>query len=121
MSLISEVEVVVMEVLWQQVLCSVDDVVVVLVYCDWVELIIKILFNCLLIKGVIVVECDGWCYLYCLLLQCQVWVEVQSQDFIGCVFEGCVVLLVVYFSECGQLSVQDIVDLKKLIQELDYD
>jgi predicted transcriptional regulator len=46
-------------------------------------------------------------------------VEAQSQDFIGRVFEGRVAPLVAHFSERGQLSAQDIAELKKLIQELD--
>ncbi len=45
--------------------------------------------------------------------------ETQSQDFIGRVFDGRVAPLVAHFSERGQLSAQDIAELKKLIQEMD--
>lgn len=57
-----------MDVLWCNYLLGVDEVVVVLVDCDWVEFIIKMLFNCLLIKGVISVSCDGCCYCYMFVL-----------------------------------------------------
>ncbi|MFX7784431.1 BlaI/MecI/CopY family transcriptional regulator, partial [Acinetobacter baumannii] len=72
-------------------------------------------------KGAIAAERDGRRYLYRPLLQRQAWVAAQSQDFIGRVFEGRVAPLVAHFSERGQLSAQDITELKKLIQELDHD
>ena len=100
---------------------SADDVVAALAHRDWAEPTIKTLLNRLLTKGAIAAERDGRRYLYRPLLQRQAWVEAQSQDFIGRVFEGRVAPLVAHFSERGQLSAQDIAELKKLIQELDHD
>ena len=97
------------------------DVVAALAHRDWAEPTIKTLLNRLLTKGAIAAERDGRRYLYRPLLQRQAWVEAQSQDFIGRVFEGRVAPLVAHFSERGQLSAQDIAELKKLIQELDHD
>jgi len=121
MTPISEAEAGVMEVLWHQAPRSADGVVAALARRDWAEPTIKTLLNRLLTKGAIAAERDGRRYLYRPLLQRQAWVEAQSQDFIGRVFEGRVAPLVAHFSERGQLSAQDIAELKKLIQELDHD
>ena len=121
MSAISEAEAVVMEVLWQQSPRSADDVVAALAHRDWAEPTIKTLLNRLLTKGVIAAERDGRRYLYVPVVQRQAWVEAQSQAFIGRVFDGRVAPLVAHFSERGQLTAQDIAELKKLIQELDHD
>ncbi|AWH54544.1 BlaI/MecI/CopY family transcriptional regulator [Stenotrophomonas sp. ESTM1D_MKCIP4_1] len=119
MSPISEAEAVVMEVLWQQSPRSAEDVVAALAHREWAEPTIKTLLNRLLTKGAIAAERDGRRYLYQPLLQRQAWVEAQSQDFIGRVFDGRVAPLVAHFSERGQLTAQDIAELKKLIQEMD--
>jgi predicted transcriptional regulator len=121
MSQISEAEAVVMDVLWRSHPLGADEVVAALADRDWAEPTIKTLLNRLLTKGAIAAERDGRRYLYRPLLQRQAWVEAQSQDFIGRVFEGRVAPLVAHFSERGQLSAQDIAELKKLIQELDHD
>ncbi|AWH30301.1 MULTISPECIES: BlaI/MecI/CopY family transcriptional regulator [Stenotrophomonas] len=119
MSAISEAEAIVMEVLWQQSPRSADDVVAALAHRNWAEPTIKTLLNRLLTKGAIAAERDGRRYLYLPLLQRQAWVDMQSQDFIGRVFDGRVAPLVAHFSERGQLTAQDIAELKKLIQEMD--
>lgn len=118
MSAISEAEAIVMEVLWQQSPRSADDVVAALAHRNWAEPTIKTLLNRLLTKGAIAAERDGRRYLYLPLLQRQAWVDTQSQDFIGRVFDGRVAPLVAHFSERGQLTAQDIAELKKLIQEM---
>ena len=119
MSPISEAEAIVMEVLWQQSPRSADEVVAALAHRNWAEPTIKTLLNRLLTKGAIAAERDGRRYLYLPLLQRQAWVDTQSQDFIGRVFDGRVAPLVAHFSERGQLTAQDIAELKKLIQEMD--
>lgn len=55
----------------------------------------KILFNCLLKKGVVIVECDGWCFFYVLVVLEEVWVVDIGLLLIDCLFGGCLVLLVV--------------------------
>ncbi|KAF1014590.1 MAG: Penicillinase repressor [Stenotrophomonas maltophilia] len=115
---ISEAEAVVMEVLWGQAPRSAEEVVAALASRDWAEPTIKTLLNRLLTKGAIAAERDGRRYLYRPLLQRQAWVQAQSEDFLGRVFEGRVAPLVAHFSQRGQLSAQDIAELKRLIQEL---
>lgn len=115
---ISEAEAVVMDVLWQRAPRSAEEVVAALVSRDWAEPTIKTLLNRLLTKGAISAERDGRRYLYQPLLQRHAWVEAQSADFLGRVFDGRVAPLVAHFSQRGQLSARDIAELKQLIQEL---
>ncbi len=115
---ISEAEAVVMEVLWEQAPRTAEEVVQALAGRDWAEPTIKTLLNRLLTKGAISAQREGRRYLYHPLLQRQAWVEAQSQDFLGRVFDGRVAPLVAHFSQRGQLSAQDIAELRQLIQEL---
>ena len=115
---ISEAEAVVMDVLWDRAPRSAEDVVAALAGRDWAEATIKTLLNRLLTKGAVSAERDGRRYLYRPLLQRHAWVAEQSQDFLGRVFEGRVAPLVAHFSQHGQLSAQDIAELKALIQGL---
>jgi len=115
---ISEAEAVVMEVLWQHAPRTAEEVVAALARRDWAEATIKTLLNRLLTKGAISAERDGRRYLYRPLLQRQAWVDAQSAEFLGRVFDGRVAPLVAHFSQRGQLSAQDIADLRQLIQEL---
>lgn len=117
---IIDVESQVMVVLWQYVLCSLEEIVVVLgEIIDWYEKIICILFNWLFGKVVVSVECDGWCYFYCLLFICEQWQLSESCNLFDCVFGGKVVLLLVYFFMYEKFSKCDIVELCVLIDVID--
>ena len=119
MSQISEAEAVVMEVLWNRHPQGADEVVAALADRDWAEPTIKTLLNRLLTKGAISASRDGRRYLYSPVLQRQAWVAEQSSGLLDKLFAGRVAPLVAHFSERGELSAQDIAELKKLIQELD--
>jgi predicted transcriptional regulator len=121
MSQISEAEAVVMDVLWRNHPLGADEVVAALADRDWAEPTIKTLLNRLLTKGAISASRDGRRYRYTPVLQRQAWVAEQSEGFLGRVFDGRVAPLVAHFSQRGELSAQDIADLRKLIQELDHD
>jgi len=121
MTPISEAEAVVMEVLWQQAPRSADDVVAALAHREWAEPTIKTLLNRLLTKGAISASRDGRRYLYSPVLQRQAWVAEQSEGFLDRVFDGRVAPLVAHFSQRGELSAQDIAELKQLIRELDHE
>lgn len=116
---ISEAEAVVMEVLWQDAPRTAEDVVAALAGRGWAEPTIKTLLNRLLTKRAIDAERDGRRYLYRPLLMRSDWVAEQSEGFLGRVFDGRVAPLVAHFSQRGQLSAQDIAELKQLIQEID--
>jgi len=121
MSQISEAEAVVMEVLWRIHPLGADEVVTALASRDWAEPTIKTLLNRLLTKGAISASRDGRRYLYSPVLQRQAWVAEQSEGFLDRVFAGRVAPLVAHFSQRGELSAQDIAELKQLIRELGHD
>jgi len=121
MSQISEAEAVVMEVLWRNHPLGADEVVTALASRDWAEPTIKTLLNRLLTKGAVSASRDGRRYLYAPVLQRQAWVAEQSEGFLDRVFAGRVAPLVAHFSQRGELSAQDIAELKQLIRELGHD
>jgi len=121
MSRISEAEAVVMDVLWRNHPLGADEVVAALAGRDWAEPTIKTLLNRLLTKGAVSAGRDGRRYLYSPVLQRQAWVAEQSTDMLDKLFDGRVAPLVAHFSQRGQLSAQDIADLKRLIEGLDHD
>jgi predicted transcriptional regulator len=88
---------------------------------DWAEPTIKTLLNRLLTKGAVSASRDGRRYLYAPVLQRQAWVAEQSEGFLDRVFAGRVAPLVAHFSQRGELSAQDIAELKQLIRELGHD
>lgn len=121
MAQISEAEAVVMDVLWRHQPLGADEVVAALASRDWAEPTIKTLLNRLLTKGAISARREGRRYLYSPVLQRQAWVSEQSEGFLERVFEGRVAPLVAHFSQRGELSAQDIAELKQLIRELEHD
>ncbi len=121
MSQISEAEAVVMDVLWGEHPLGADEVVAALAGRGWAEPTIKTLLNRLLTKGAISASRDGRRYLYSPVLQRQAWVAEQSSGLLEKLFDGRVAPLVAHFSQRGQLSPQDIADLKALIEGLDHD
>ncbi len=121
MSQISEAEAVVMEVLWGRHPLGADEVVAALAGRDWAEPTIKTLLNRLLTKGAISAARDGRRYLYSPVLQRQRWVAEQSSGLLDKLFDGRVAPLVAHFSQRGELSAQDIAELRTLIEALDHD
>ncbi len=121
MSQISEAEAVVMDVLWGEHPLGADEVVAALAGRGWAEPTIKTLLNRLLTKGAISASRDGRRYLYSPVLQRQAWVAEQSSGLLDKLFDGRVAPLVAHFSQRGQLSPQDIADLKALIEGLDHE
>ena len=119
---VSEAESIVMAVLWQQSPVPTDVVVAALARQQhWHESTIKTLLNRLLRKGAIRARKDGRRYLYSPVLTRDQWLSSESEGLIGRLFGGRVAPLVAHFSRQRKLSRKDIADLKRLIQELDYD
>ena len=117
---ISEAESVVMDVLWRRHPLGAEDVVLALAdRQDWQEATIKTLLNRLLNKGAISAERDGRRYLYSPLLQREDWLLEQSSSLLERLFDGRVAPLVAHFSQHRRLSQKDVVELRRLIEELD--
>ena len=117
---ISEAESVVMDVLWARSPLGADDVVAALAgKQDWQEATIKTLLNRLLGKGAIRAEKDGRRYLYAPVLAREDWVQDESESLLERLFGGRVAPLVAHFSAQRKLSRKDVVELRKLLQEID--
>jgi predicted transcriptional regulator len=123
---ISEAESAVMEVLWSAApagsgLAAEDVVAALSVSRDWQEATIKTLLNRLLKKGAIKADKEGRRYRYSPVLKRRDWVLGESQGLLERLFDGRVAPLVAHFSEHRKLSRKDIVELRKLLEELDED
>jgi BlaI family transcriptional regulator, penicillinase repressor len=117
---VSEAESIVMEVLWQRHPLAAEDVVRALAATrHWQEATIKTLLNRLLKKGAVAARKEGRRYLYSPVLQREEWVQEASEGLLERLFDGRVAPLVAHFSEQGRLSRQDVVELRKLLEEID--
>ena len=117
---ISEAESVVMDVLWRTHPLGAEEVVAALADSrHWQEATIKTLLNRLLGKGAIRAEKDGRRYLYAPVLKREDWVQGESESLLERLFGGRVAPLVAHFSAQRKLSRKDVVELRKLLQEID--
>jgi BlaI family transcriptional regulator, penicillinase repressor len=119
---ISEAESLVMEVLWRRQPLTAEDVVAALAKnTDWKEPTVKTLLNRLLKKRAVAAQRDGRRYLYRPLLRREDYVHAASKGLLDRLFDGRVAPLVAHFSERRKLSRKDVVELKRLIEEIDHD
>ncbi len=117
---ISAAESLVMEALWRQSPLSAEDIVsAVGPDQDWSDKTVKTLLNRLLTKKAIAATRDGRRYLYTPLVERSAYVQDESRGLIDRLFDGKLAPLVSHFAETNQLSPEDIVELKRLIAELD--
>ena len=117
---ISEAEAVIMEVLWRQTPRSAEEILAEIgTQQDWQEGTVKSLLNRLLTKKAVKAERDGRRYLYSPRLTREQYVSQESKGLLDRLFEGRVAPLVAHFSEQRKLTKKDIVELRKLLQELD--
>lgn len=119
---ISEAESVVMQVLWQRNPLAAEEVIAALSdQQDWQEPTIKTLLNRLLKKGAVTAAKEGRRYLYSPSLTREAWVAQQSEGLVNRLFGGRLAPLVAHFSEQGRLSDADVLELRKLLEEMDDD
>lgn len=119
---ISEAESIVMQVLWQRNPLAAEEVIAALSdQQDWQEPTIKTLLNRLLKKGAVTAAKEGRRYLYSPSLTREAWVAQQSEGLVNRLFGGRLAPLVAHFSEQGRLSDADVLELRKLLEEMDDD
>ena len=117
---ISEAESLVMDVLWQRAPRTAEEVIADLAASQqWQEATVKTLLNRLLNKGALRAEKDGRRYLYHPVLAREAWVAQQSRGLIDRLFDGRVAPLVAHFSRTEKLDPRDIVELRRLLEDLD--
>lgn len=117
---ISEAEAAIMEVLWREAPRSAEDILSEVGPAQgWQEGTVKSLLNRLLRKQAIHAERDGRRYLYTPLITREHYVQQESKGLLDRLFGGRVAPLVAHFSEQRKLSKKDIIELRKLLKELD--
>lgn len=116
---ISNAELSVMQVLWQQRQpLSANDVVTALGNAkDWHEKTVKTLLNRLVSKGALGYEIDGRAYQYFPLIAEQDYQLEQSRSFVERIFSGRIAPLVAGFASQKKLTEDDVAQLKQLISE----
>lgn len=120
MTMISEAESKVMEVLWKKSPLNSEDIVsALLLPTGWHEKTIKTLLNRLLSKGAVRAEKDGRRYWYSPLLRRDDWRKQESRSLLDRVFGGKVAPLLAHFSQHEALSAKDVAELRKLLDAID--
>jgi BlaI family penicillinase repressor len=117
---ISEAESVVMRALWAAGEATAEELIASVAGPQgWAEPTVRTLINRLLNKGAISAEREGRRYRYRPELAQADWRAEESTSLIERLYDGRVAPLVAHFSERGQLSAEDIAELRRLIQEID--
>ncbi len=119
---ISAAESRIMEALWLRSPLTAEEIVAEVAGPQgWTEATVKSLINRLLTKGAIEAEKAGRRYLYRPCADRSAYLSDESRGLLDRLFGGRVAPLVSHFSKTGQLSPEDVAELKRLIAELDND
>ncbi len=117
---VSNAELRVMQVLWQQSPQTAQEIVGQLQQdFDWHEKTIKTMLSRLTQKNALTYTQQGRSYLYSPAISEKAYQEQASKSFVQRLFSGKVTPLVAHFAEKGELSDKDISELKALIEKLE--
>lgn len=117
---ISTAESLIMEALWRRHPLSAEDVAAEVGPSQgWADKTVRTLINRLLTKGAITAAREGRRYLYSPAIARAAYVQSESRGLVDRLFDGKLAPLVSHFAETNQLSAEDVVELKRLIAELD--
>lgn len=118
MKKISQAELDVMDVLWQESPLAASTVALRLSTKDWNIRTVKTLLSRLVEKEVVSTEQDGRRFLYTPLISKKSYASRAARSLTDRLFGGRAAPLVAHLAEGGGLSDQDIAELEALIQEL---
>jgi predicted transcriptional regulator len=117
---ISEAESRVMEILWRSAPQGSEDLASALqADTGWHENTVRTLLNRLVRKGAVRAEREGRRYLYSPVLTREQWQAHESRSLLDRVFGGRVAPLLVHFGRNEKLSAKDVVELRKLVDQLE--
>ncbi len=117
---ISDAEAKVMQTLWDEHPLGADQIVEKLQSSEqWQATTIKTLINRLLKKQAISAEAEGRRYLYRPLLSRRDYVARESRFLLDRLFDGKVAPLVSHFADQRKLTKRDLIELRRLLDELD--
>jgi predicted transcriptional regulator len=119
---ISVAESAVMEALWRRSPLAAEEIAQEIAGPNgWTEATVKALINRLLTKKAITAAKAGRRYLYAPLVARADYLSQESQGLLDRLFDGRLAPLVSHFSQTDRLSPEDLLELKRLIAELDDD
>jgi predicted transcriptional regulator len=117
---ISEAESRVMELLWREAPQGSESLTSALqADTGWHENTVRTLLNRLVRKGAVRSDREGRRYLYSPVLTREQWQSHESRSLLDRVFGGKVAPLLVHFSRNEKLSAKDVVELRKLVDQLE--
>ena len=117
---ISSSESLLMEALWKQSPLTSEEILAqVAGQAEWSESTVRTLLNRLLNKGAVRAERKGRQYLYWPAVERAAYVHNESRGLVDRLFGGQITPFIHHFAEQGELSVDDIEQLKALIAEVE--
>ena len=116
---ISDAELAIMEILWQQAPLTATDVASrVLADRDWSLATVKTLLSRLLAKAAVEHRTEGRRFLYSPLVDREIYVAGESKRLVDRLFGGKFMPLVAHLAEQENLSDADIAEIEKLLREM---
>ena len=116
---ISDAELAIMEILWEQAPLTATDVASrVLADRDWSLATVKTLLSRLLAKAAVEHRADGRRFLYSPLVEREDYVAGESKRLVDRLFGGKFMPLVAHLAEREKLSDTDIAEIEKLLREM---
>lgn len=116
---ISDAELAIMEILWEQAPLTATDVASrVLADRDWSLATVKTLLSRLLAKAAVEYRADGRRFLYSPVVDREDYVAGESKRLVDRLFGGKFMPLVAHLAEQEKLSDADIAEIEKLLREM---
>ena len=116
---ISDAELAIMEILWEQAPLTATDVASrVLADRDWSLATVKTLLSRLLAKAAVEHRAEGRRFLYSPLVDREVYVAGESKRLVDRLFGGKFMPLVAHLAEQEKLSDTDIAEIERLLREM---
>lgn len=113
---ISEAELEVMKVLWEESPLTSKEIINKLDHMGWSDNTIKTFLNRLLNKGSLKNKAEGRTYLYSPTISYDKYLSKENKNFLNMIYNGAGKLLISKFIEEEELSNEDIKDLQDMLE-----
>lgn len=113
---ISEAELEVMKILWEENPLTSKEIIKRLHHMDWSDNTIKTFLNRLLNKGSIKNKAEGRTYLYSPTISYDKYLSKENKNFLNVIYNGATNLLISKFIEEEELSNEDIKELQDILE-----
>lgn len=114
---ISESELIVMKVLWENSPLTLKEIVIKLEDQNWSTNTIQTFLGRLVKKGAVSTERQGKAFHYSPIIKKKDYQEAESQNFIERIYGGSIERMMMGFVKSGKLSAKEIEKLKKMLDE----